>query len=462
MADHTPDNTLDNPQTMTLDALVAEILHLRVQEQELAAQLAAIAEQRQALEAQLVALLRDLLGPDLAAQVATALLPPVSLAPPEAGESRGLAPAPPPPSPPKPKLDVRGVNYYPSQHGWARMWTEWVPDEIMDELRRAQSLGANTVRTFLPYSILEEGQFDPAVMLDRVDQFLGMVSMFQMRTILGLFDESDRLRNGLVDNTPAALAHVDRVLNYHSVRTKTRLGDDPRILMWDLVNELDDYWNKSVPRPDDSDPNHLRPLFIQPVDSGDPAQKYYPTKQDDPLWPFTHPGLDWLRAVFNRVLQGSTHEITISVLNPSSMIPLLREFRDPRYVPQYHEYLPFRGDWDAYRAKVADNMHIVSANPLGAGRRVLIGEVGTPSQTPDPNLPGKEWSEDVQSRVIQTVLDAAAANAAIVRGVLVWTLMDFNYADSPVDDPERYRGLYKADGTPKAAAVTVAARFAAA
>jgi hypothetical protein len=31
-----------------------------------------------------------------------------------------------------------------------------------------------------------------------------------------------------------------------------------------------------------------------------------------------------------------------------------------------------------------------------------------------------------------------------------------------VDDPDRYRGLYTADGTPKAAAVTVAARFAAA
>jgi hypothetical protein len=457
MADDAP----DSPQTMTRDALVAEILHLRVQEQDLAAQLADLEAQRQALEALLVARLRDLLGPDLAAQVAAALLPPISRLPTEP-ESRGLTPAPPPPSPAPPRLEVRGVNYYPSQHGWARMWTEWTPDEIRNELHRAQSLGANTVRTFLPYSILEEGQYDPQQILDRVDQFLAMATMFGMRTILGLFDEADRLRNGLVDNIPAAVAHVNRVLNYHSPRTEVRLGEDPRILMWDLVNELDDYWNKSLPRPDDPDRNHLRPLFIQPVDSGDPAQKFYPTKEGDPLWPFTANGLAWLRSVYTAVSQGSTQEITLSVLNPSSMIPLLREFRDARYVPQYHEYLPFQGDWDAYRAKIADNMHIVSANPLGSGRRVLIGEVGTPSRMPDPHNPGKEWSEDVQSRVIQTVLDAAAANASLVRGVLVWTLMDFNYPDSPVDDPERYRGLYKADGTPKAAAVTVAARFAAA
>ena len=68
----------------------------------------------------------------------------------------------------------------------------------------------------------------------------------------------------------------------------------------------------------------------------------------------------------------------------------------------------------------------------------------------------------MQSQLIQTVLDAAAANAALVRGVLVWTLMDFNYEDSPLNDPERYRGLYRADGTPKAAAQVVAAHFAAA
>ncbi len=74
MADDTPASS----RPMTLDELVAEILSLRVQEQELAAQLAAITAQRGPLEAQLVALLREQLGPDLAAQVGAALLPPIS------------------------------------------------------------------------------------------------------------------------------------------------------------------------------------------------------------------------------------------------------------------------------------------------------------------------------------------------------------------------------------------------
>ncbi len=72
------EDSADSSQPMTLDALVAEILALRVQEQELAAQLAEIGAQRGPLEAQLVALLREQLGPDLAAQVGAALLPPIS------------------------------------------------------------------------------------------------------------------------------------------------------------------------------------------------------------------------------------------------------------------------------------------------------------------------------------------------------------------------------------------------
>ena len=103
------------------------------------------------------------------------------------------------------------------------------------------------------------------------------------------------------------------------------------------------------------------------MDSGDPAQKFYPTPQGDPLWPFTKDGLAWLRSVYTQVLQGSQQEITFSVLNPSSMIPLLRQFREARYVPQYHEYFAFKGNLDDYRKKITDNTAHCPRQPAGPG-----------------------------------------------------------------------------------------------
>src|SRR5215212_4527126 len=127
----------------TLEDLVAQIRAAQAQEAALEQQRQQAQARRQALEAQLAARLQDLLGPALAAEVAAVLAGPPA-APPDLGE-RGLAPLPTPgptPAPPltaaRPTLAVRGVNYYPSRHGWWRMWCDWAPDEIARELDAAQ------------------------------------------------------------------------------------------------------------------------------------------------------------------------------------------------------------------------------------------------------------------------------------------------------------------------------------
>lgn len=464
------------PPAPSLDALVTEIRRLAAQTEELERQRAYLLARRQALEAALAERLREQLGADLAAEVAVTLLPaiPLPVAPGASGattldevapdptipfESRALGvatggtAAPPPPSPPRPpRLEVRGVNYYPAARGWWRMWCDWTPAEIRSELDLAKSLGVNTIRTFLPFSVVEGRPIpddtdhlcpgDANVVLDRVDQFLGLTNERGMKVILGLFDEYPFLPE-LINNPLTALAHLDRVLNYVTRHgSGVRLGDDPRILMWDLVNELDD----TVKITPGSDPP--RPLFIQPMFAAD-SMKYYPTPKGDPIWPWVHEGLAWLKLIYNHVYFQSTQQITFGVLNPFSAVELVKVFPDARHIPQYHEYLPYRGDPVRYNLDVDERMRIIW---IRTGRRTLIGELGPPSKlTKD----GVTWTENLQRDAIAIILRAAQRNADKILGTCIWTLIDWSFTGTQEND-EKYRGLFRADDlSPKPAALVV-------
>jgi hypothetical protein len=221
-----------------------------------------------------------------------------------------------------------------------------------------------------------------------------------------------------------------------------RLGDDPRILMWDLVNELDD----AVKVTPGSDPP--RPLFIQPMFAADPI-KYYPTPKGDPIWPWVHEGLAWLKIVYNHVYFQSTQQITFGVLNPFSAVELVKVFPDARHVPQYHEYLPYSGDATAYNLAVDERMRIIW---IRTGRRTLIGELGPPSKlTKD----GVTWTENLQRDAISVILRAAQRNADKILGTCIWTLTDWSFSGTQEND-EKYRGLFRADDlSPKPAALVV-------
>jgi hypothetical protein len=322
------------------------------------------------------------------------------------------------------------------------MWCDWAPDEITRELDLARTLNMNTVRTFLPFSAVEgrpiaedkQGQckVPPETILDRVDQFLALASARGLKTILGLFDEAPLLPD-LIGDPQATITHIERVLNYPT-RSGPRLGDDPRILMWDLVNELDDA--QKVTR--DTAP---RPLFIR-IGFENNSQQYYPTPA----------GMGWLRLVYYQVLWKSTQQITFGVLNPFTAVYLLQQFPDARHIPQYHEYLPYTGDPAGYFAAVAERMQII---PLRTGRRALIGELGVPSAL---KRDGILWDEARQSQVTGLILRAATRNPDKVLGTLVWALTDWGFPDAAETD-EKYRGLFRVDLTPKPVADIVRAIY---
>jgi hypothetical protein len=245
-----------------------------------------------------------------------------------------------------------------------------------------------------------------------------------------------------------AFAHLDRVLNYVT-RGGLRLGDDPRIVAWDLVNELDDeakVWPGSDPP---------RPFFIQPMFAED-RRKYYPTPQGDPLWPWTRDGLAWLQAIYNHVACQCTQAITFGVLNPFSAVELVKRFPDARHIAQFHLYLPYRGDAVGYTAQVENALQII---PLRTnGRRALLGEFGAPSAQQGH---GMTWTEALQRDAVAIVARTVARHPEWMLGALVWTLTDWSFPGAQ-ENGEKYSGLFRApDLTPKPAAAVIKSVFGA-
>jgi hypothetical protein len=433
-----------------LNRLLRELREIGAEELRLETHLTALARRRHGIETALADLLRGHLGDDLAAELGGLL----GGAP--AGGTRGLVP-----ELGTPALEIRGLNYFPLQNPWWRMFCAWddaSKQQMGRELDIAATLGINTIRTFLPFSlILQDRAYvrtlwterdhvpnplpDAPTVLARLDEFLNMTSNRQMQVILGLFDESERLVD-IVKDPAGALHYVETVLNFKT-QAGLRLGDDRRIAMWDLVNELDDtHKTDPPPLPGGEPPPGAKPLFIGPW----PGLKPNPT------------GIAWLRQIFTQVLAlAAPHqEVTIGVLNPFSSVFLLKNgFGDPRHVPQYHEYTRDTdfSSADQFVKAISNDIRIVAAQTQ-SNRRVLIGETGAPSAG------GAHGSPDHQAGVLRTVLDQAIANRARLRGVLIWTLGDWNFAGMGPDNEQQHFGLYSADLQAKPAAAVVRQAFA--
>ncbi|MBV9786773.1 MAG: hypothetical protein JOZ51_01255, partial [Chloroflexi bacterium] len=74
-------------------------------------------------------------------------------------------------------VTLKGTNYYPANHPWGFMWTEWDGAAVDRDLARARrELGINTVRVLVPYRKSEgwtdgKGNISPQ-MLDRLREFI--------------------------------------------------------------------------------------------------------------------------------------------------------------------------------------------------------------------------------------------------------------------------------------------------
>ena len=141
--------------------------------------------------------------------------------------------------------DMRGANYVPSYaRNDVQIWMDYDRSVIDRELGYAERLKLNTVRVFLQYAVYEQ---DPKLFLERLENFLSLCGKHQIRMMPVVFDSCFGEFPDLVryrdkdwmacpgqnrlgpDHWPKLKQYVSDVVGSHK--------DDPRIVMWDVMNE---------------------------------------------------------------------------------------------------------------------------------------------------------------------------------------------------------------------------------
>jgi hypothetical protein len=148
---------------------------------------------------------------------------------------------------------IRGANYVPSSAVNAtQMWAEFDPATIDSELGYAQALGLNSIRVFVQYVVYED---DPAGLVDRLDEFLGLADRHGLSVMPVLFDDCWLPEPFLGDQAPEPRPRVHNpywqsspgerrmglafrpALRRYVMDLLGRFGRDRRIIAWDLYNE---------------------------------------------------------------------------------------------------------------------------------------------------------------------------------------------------------------------------------
>jgi len=198
-------------------------------------------------------------------------------------------------------LSLRGVNYFPRDTPWGKMWTETPPEVWEHDMAAAAKLGVNTVRTFLIFGqddvtkglLTEDGTPTP-VYHEKLQRLLDAGWKHGIRFVL------------CFEFSPGILKAPDATQRWqHAIRSiALTLRDDGRVLMWDLMNEpeSDEKWTEPTRAYlkaarafiKEVDPNHLTTIGItyrtdriQEVGTGDVLQyhEYGASKKSAHLGP---------------------------------------------------------------------------------------------------------------------------------------------------------------------------------
>ncbi len=125
------------------------------------------------------------------------------------------------------ELRVRGINYYPAESPWVDFWETFDEDVISEDIELIGSLGFNTVRIFIPYSIFGGADID-LEKIELLNKLLRLIESEKLWAVPTLFDFPEGFSIEYYTNTDR---HLETLL--------TNFRDDPVILAWDLKNEPD-------------------------------------------------------------------------------------------------------------------------------------------------------------------------------------------------------------------------------
>ena len=308
-------------------------------------------------------------------------------------------------------IKLKGINFYPKDQPWDRMWKQWNGPAAQSDLSRASELGINTVRILVPYepdtgwTDKETGQVSP-VYLNQLQQMVQLAGDMNLKVIIALFDFYDLSDDKWQPGSPAEA----RQKLYLQTIISTFANDD-RVLAWDLHNEPDQYYTWTLAR-------------------------------NPKAW------VDWLQMVAAEVRRlDHNHLVTVGMslfdnlyVADNTGSPLLEEpSRGPTAADvsdflSFHSYNAGNMDWQ------------ITYISTRANKPVVLEETGWPT---GPACQQPEYTEQNQVGLYNLMMDAAAQKHDIA-GVMQWQLWDLGPSGGQ-ETHEGYFGLLRRDGTWKPA-----------
>lgn len=305
-------------------------------------------------------------------------------------------------------IKLKGTNYWLSNAPFSGTWASWDGPKVYEELKRAQALGVNVIRIGLPFdhgdtmdvvwdSDTEMRQVSMWIQR-QMTQVLQIASTLGMKVIFTLYEWYDEQpRQGSREERPN-IAYLEGVVQ--------PFANDDRVLAWDIRNEPDHYdrWK-----------------------GGDPDRV-----------------IEWLDRMATNIRHlDKKHPITVGMGDYRNF--WLKDKRG-RSVLDFIDFVSLH----CYDAHGLTGQ--VEALRARTNKPVILEEMGWPSSPGDQPAPeGARFDEATQNYFYTEMLEDA--RKLDLAGVVQWSLMDFGpRTTAKVANFEEHFGLYRLDGTPKAAA----------
>ena len=122
---------------------------------------------------------------------------------------------------------IKGINYYPKENPWQKMWEEFHPQTIDLDFQKIHDAGFNTIRIFIPYHDFGGATVNEEE-LNKLNIVLELASSNNLKVIVTLFDF---FLGYPIDEWSLSDRHLETVVN--------AIKDHPSLLAWDIKNEPD-------------------------------------------------------------------------------------------------------------------------------------------------------------------------------------------------------------------------------